>query len=142
MNGLVLAASFLIVTLRGTFRGPEFIEPGTVLDVSRDLRNTMVANGAARDATDEEIAEYRNLHATADLIGGDLRDLARQRGDLEDEIAVLEQGKAQLSVDLEGLADKQKDLTAEVDKLTAKRDELGAEVTALEAKAKAAKPAK
>lgn len=139
MNGLVLAASFLIVTLRGTFRGPEFVEPGTVLDVPRDLRNMMVSNGSARDATDEEIAEYRNLHAAADLIGGDLRDLARQRGDLEDEIAVLEQGKAQLSVDLEGLADKQKDLVVEVDKLTAKRDELAGEVTALEAKAKAAK---
>jgi chromosome segregation ATPase len=102
----------------------------------------MVANGAARDATDEEIVEYRNLHATADLIGGDLRDLARQRGDLEDEIAELEQGKAQLSVDLEGLAGKQKDLVTEVENLTAKRDELAGEVTALEAKVKAAKPAK
>lgn len=142
MNGLVLAASFLIVTLRGTFRGAVYVEPGTVLDVARDLRNSMVSSGAARDATDEEIAEYRNLHATADLIGGDLRELGRQRGDLEDEIAVLEQGKAQLSVDLEGLADQQKDLSTEIEKLTAKRDELGAEVTALEAKVKAAKSAK
>lgn len=143
MNSLVLAASFLIVTLRGTFRGVEFLEPGTVLDVSRDLRNTMVANRAARDATAEEIAEYRNLHAAADLIGGDLQDLARQRGDLEDEVAELEQGKAQLSTDIEGLADKQKVLVAELEQLTSKHDTLTTEVAALEAKAKAAKaPAK
>jgi chromosome segregation ATPase len=141
MNSLVLAASFLIVTLRGTFRGVEFLEPGTVLDVSRDLRNTMVANRAARDATAEEIAEYRNLHAAADLIGGDLQDLARQRGDLEDEVAELEQGKAQLSTDIEGLADKQKVLVAELEQLTGKRDTLTTEVAALEAKAKTAKAA-
>ncbi|UZD98472.1 hypothetical protein LOY64_30100 (plasmid) [Pseudomonas corrugata] len=139
MNSLVLAASFLIVTLRGTFRGVEFLEPGTVLDVSRDLRNTMVANRAARDATAEEIAEYRNLHAAADLIGGDLQDLARQRGDLEDEVAELEQGRAQLSTDIEGLADKQKVLLAELEQLTAKRAALTTEVEALEAKAKPAK---
>lgn len=139
MNSLVLAASFLIVTLRGTFRGVEFLEPGTVLDVSRDLRNTMVANRAARDATAEEIAEYRNLHAAADLIGGDLQDLARQRGDLEDEVAELEQGKAQLSIDIEGLADQQKVLVDELEQLTVKRDALVTEVAALEAKAKAVK---
>ncbi|WP_087693519.1 hypothetical protein [Pseudomonas sp. PE-S1G-1] len=150
MHGLVIAASFLIVTLRGTFRGIEFIEPGTKLDVSRDLRNTMVANGAARDATDHEIAEYRTLHAAADLIGGDLQDLARQKGDLEDEIYDLGQAKgalaseleglgvqrADLVAELEGLSDQRTGLVDEVGKLGSQREALAAEVAALDAKAK------
>jgi chromosome segregation ATPase len=153
MNSLVLAASFLIVTLRGTFRGVEFLEPGTVLDVSRDLRNTMIANRAARDATAEEIAEYRNLHAAADLIGGDLQELARQKGDLEDaiydlgqskvglagEIEVLEQAKDVLAGEIEALGGERTELSAELEKLSAQHATLVTEVAALEAKAKPAK---
>jgi chromosome segregation ATPase len=141
MNSLVLAASFLIVTLRGTFRGVEFLEPGTVLDVSRDLRNTMVANRAARDATDEEIAEYRSLHAAADLIGGDLQDLARQKGDLEDEIYELNQAKASLSGEVEGLRGQHTELSEDLEKLGTQRAALVTEVAELEAKARPAKAA-
>lgn len=141
MNGLVLAASFLIVTLRGTFRGIDFLEPGTVLEVSREVRGAMIAGLTARDATDEEIAEYRNLHGAAGLIGDQLQDLARQKGDLEDEIYDLKQAKGSLDGELEGLRGQHAELSEELEKLSVQRDALATEVAALEAKAKPAKAA-
>jgi chromosome segregation ATPase len=139
MNGLVLAASFLIVTLRGTFRGIEFLEPGTVLDVSREVRSAMIAGLTARDATDEEIAEYRNLHGAAGLIGDQLQDLARQKGDLEDEIYDLEKAKGALAGELDGLRGQHAELGQELENLGTQRDALVTEVAVLEAKAKPAK---
>ena len=118
---------FIIVTLTDMMLHGDAIPEGTMLEVEKGLRDDWRGSRLARDATEQEVAEYRLEQGTADLIGDDIQDLGRQRGDLEDEIADLNQVKGELS--------------EETEKLSAQRDSLATEVAALEAKAKTAKAA-
>jgi len=119
-----LPTSFVVVVLGSMWVGPQFIKEDTVLEVERAVRNDWVGSKLARDATDEEIAAYRAEQGddeVAEVISEQVKELARKKGDLEDEIYDLEQAKTGL---------------------LAQRDTLTAEVAELEkAKAAAEKPA-
>ena len=119
--------TFIIVTLTDMMLHGDAVPEGTMLEVEKGLRDDWRGSRIARDATEQEIAEYRLEQGTVELISDDIDELGRQRGDLEDEIAGLEQNKGQLS--------------AELEQLTGKRDTLTTEAEALEAKAKTAKAA-
>jgi chromosome segregation ATPase len=125
MNQIQQALTYIVVLLTDMMLQGDAVHEGTMLEVEKAVRDDWRGSRLARDATDQEVEQYRLEQGTVELISDDIDELARQRGDLEDEIAVLEQSKGQLSGELE--------------QLTGKHETLTAEVAALEAKAKAAK---
>lgn len=128
MNQIQQALTYIVVLLTDMMLQGDAVPEGAVLEVEKALRDDWRGSRLARDATEQEIKEYRLEQGAVEVIGDDIDALARQRGDLEDEVAVLEQSKGQMATELQ--------------QLTEQRDKLAEEVTALEAKAKAAKPAK
>lgn len=133
-----LPTSYIVVTLLGLSVHGEFVEAATTLEVDRALRNDWIGSKLARDATDEEVAAYRAEQGddeVAEVISVQVQELARKKGDLEDEIAALQERKNELAGDL-------KALESDLEEGGKKLDELTAEVAALEkAKAAAAEPA-
>lgn len=129
---------FIIVTLTDMMLHGDVVPEGTMLEVERGLRDDWRGSRLARDATAEEIADYRLEQGTADLISDDIQELGRQRGDLKDELYDLGQSKGVLAGEIEGLGVQRTELSDELDQLAAKREALTAEVEALEAKAKKA----
>ena len=65
MTALALAVGFIVILLDDLWVGGELIEKGEPLQVDRALRNDWIGSKLARDATDEEIAEYRAAEAEA-----------------------------------------------------------------------------
>jgi septal ring factor EnvC (AmiA/AmiB activator) len=105
-----LPTTFVVVVLGSMWVGPQFVAEDTVLEVERAVRNDWIGSKLARDATDEEVAEFRAEQ------GDELDDLDEQRAALETEIATLE---------------KQRDtLTAEITALEAAKVEAAKPVTA------------
>lgn len=133
-----LPTSYIVVTLLGLSVHGEFVEAATTLEVDRALRNDWIGSKLARDATDEEVAAYRAEQGddeVAEVISVQVQELARKKGDLEDEIAALQARKNELAGDL-------KALESDLEEGGKKLNELTAEVAALEkAKAAAAEPA-
>lgn len=60
--------SFVVVLLDDLWIGDELVEKGTAVPVDRPLRNDWVGSKMARDATDEELEEFRaeELEAAAE----------------------------------------------------------------------------
>lgn len=65
MTALALAVGFIVILLDDLWVGGELIEKGEPLQVDRALRNDWIGSKLARDATDEEVAEYRAAEAEA-----------------------------------------------------------------------------
>ncbi|MGA7203386.1 MAG: hypothetical protein WBX27_02015 [Specibacter sp.] len=127
MNQIQQALTYIVVLLTDMMLQGDAVHEGTVLEVEKAVRDDWRGSRLARDATEEEVEQYRLEQGAVELISDDLEELGRLRGDLEDEVADLERNKGQLSGELE--------------QLTGKHETLTAEVAALEAKAKAAKAA-
>lgn len=137
-----LAATFLVYVLTDLTVYGDIIPEGTVLEVDRSVRNDWVGSQLCRDATDEEIAEYRAENGVADVIGDDIRELARNKGDLEDDIAELNGKKTALAGELATLEGQKTTVAGEVTALEGQKTKLTEEIAALEvAKVAAAKPA-
>ncbi|HGK6498969.1 TPA: hypothetical protein ACJ5BH_005729 [Pseudomonas aeruginosa] len=132
-----LPTSYIVVTLLGLSVHGEFVPAETTLEVDRALRNDWIGSKLARDATDEEVAAYRAEQGddeVAEFISEQVQELARKKGDLEDEIAALQDRKNELAGDL-------KALESDLEEFGKRRDALTAEVAELEkAKAAAEKP--
>jgi len=132
---MTMNKGYVVVTLRATMFGQESVAADTITAVSRETRNNLVAGKIARDATDEEIAEYRASEEDADALLGDVDALAEQKSFLEGEIERLQERKNVLAADLQSLE-------GVIAHLSERKETLDAEVKALEAaKAAAAKPA-
>lgn len=65
MSALALALGFVVVLLDDLFVSGELIDKGTSLSVDRALRNDWIGSKLARDATDEEVEQYRADEAEA-----------------------------------------------------------------------------
>ncbi|NPZ19520.1 hypothetical protein DZ956_022355 [Pseudomonas aeruginosa] len=132
---MMLPEGYVVVTLRPTMFGQDSVEEGAMVAVSREVRSNLVAGNIARDATDEEIAEYRAGEEDADAMLADVEALAGQKRALEGEIERLQARKNVLAAD-------QTSLEGVIAHLGEQKDALDAEVKKLEAaKAAAAKPA-
>lgn len=115
-----------VVLLTDLLLHGDWVHEGTTLEVERAIRNDWKGSGMCRDATDEEIAEYR---AEAGEEGGD---------DDRSTAADLAAAQAQLKA----LEAERETLQGQVDTLTGERDALRTELEALKAKgAKGSKPA-
>lgn len=135
-------ATYLVYLLTDLTAYGDLIPEGTVLEVDRSVRNDWVGSQLCRDATDEEIAEYRAENGVADVISDDIRELGRNKGDLEDDIAELNGKKTALAGELAALEGQKATLAGELTALEGQKTKLTDEVAALEvAKAAAAKPA-
>lgn len=135
MSNLSLAVGYLIVVLHQFWDGPKLVPVGTMLDVSRQVRNDLVGGQVARDATDEEVAEYRDGRTPSEEGGDDDRpttaDLAAAQAKLD-----------ALETERDALQGAAKALEGQVGTLTGERDALRTELEALKAKSgKGAKPA-
>ena len=132
---MTMNKGYVVVTLRATMFGQESVAADTITAVSRETRNNLVAGKIARDATDEEIAEYRASEEDADALLGDVDALAEQKRALEVELQQLQGRKTELAGDLQALE-------SDVADLGKQKETLAGEVKALEAaKAAAEKPA-
>lgn len=99
---------------------------GTTLEVERSIRNDWKGSGMCRDATDEEIAEYRAESG--------------EEGVNDDRSTTADLAAAQAQ--LKALEAEREALQGQVDALTVERDALRTELDALKAKgAKGSKPA-
>lgn len=58
-------AGFVVVLLDDLWIGGEFVEKGEVLAVDRAVRNDWIGSKLARDATDDELEQYRAEEAEA-----------------------------------------------------------------------------
>lgn len=101
----------------------DWVHEGTTLEVERAIRNDWKGSGMCRDATDDEIAEYR---AESGEGGGD--DDRSTTADL-----------AATQAQLKALEAEREALQGQVDTLTGERDALRTELDALKAKGKAGK---
>lgn len=101
----------------------DWVHEGTTLEVERAIRNDWKGSGMCRDATDEEIAEYR---AESGEGGGD--DDRSTTADL-----------AATQAQLKALEAEREALQGQVDTLTGERDALRTELDALKAKGTKAK---
>lgn len=63
-----MPTSFVVVLLDDLWIGDELVEKGTAVPVDRPLRNDWVGSRTARDATDEELEQFRaeELEAAAE----------------------------------------------------------------------------
>lgn len=114
----------------------DVIPEKTVLEVERAIRNDWFGSKLCRDATDEEIAEYRGQEHAADGFDEQLQlDQAQLLADIEAKKGDL--GTLQESV--EQLTEARTGLQAEVEDLGKQKKALADEVAALEKAKKAAK---
>lgn len=112
--------TYIIVTLTDMMLHGDPVPEGTMLEVEKGLRDDWRGSRIARDATDAEIAEYRDEQGAVEAVIGDkIQELARQRGDLEDDLYQLEQQKVALAAEVDALDESKKELTAEVEALKA-----------------------
>lgn len=123
----------------------DVIPEGTTLEVERPIRNDWFGSKLCRDATPEEVAEYRGQELAADGIDehlqldrtqliAEIKAGASHKLELEGDIAKLQERKTELAGDLQALE-------SDVDDLGKQKEALAAEVKALEAaKAAAEKP--
>lgn len=65
MSALALALGFIVVLLDDLWVSGELIDKGTSLSVDRALRNDWIGSKLARDASEEEIEQYRAEEAEA-----------------------------------------------------------------------------
>jgi len=133
MNTKQLSATLLVVLLTDLMVNGDMIPVDTVLEVERGLRNDWKGSGLCRDATDEEIAEYRVEEGAAELIGEDIQTMAKARGDLEDVIYSLEQKHEQLVDQVEQLQGKATGLDQQCTDLQAELETIGKQHTTAQA---------
>lgn len=144
----MLAIGYLVVLLRSAFLGGTPFPEGKMLEVTRDARSAMVAGGIARDATDEEIAEFRGK-VEGDSDGGELSaakaeldTLAQSHSTLLEAVDALELSKQTLTGEVDELGTLKTELAEYVAGLEAKKETLAGELAALEKAKPAAKAAK
>lgn len=134
-----LLATIIVVLLHDLMVRGDLIPKDTVLEVDREVRNDWKGSKLCRDATEEEIAEYRDESgAVAGIIDEKIQDLARQRGDLEDQIHDLGLNKAALTGEVADLEQSKETLAGELVALEQEKKDLAAEVDALKVAKKAA----
>lgn len=145
----LLALGYVVVLLRGAFLGAVFREEGFTVEVDRNGRNAMVAGAIARDATDEEIAKFRETGGGGADDGNlseaqaQLSALEGQHRALAEEVGALGVTKGLLAREIEDLGSAKTTLADEVLAQEQKKTALTAEVAELEkAKKAAAKAAK
>lgn len=114
----------------------DVIPEKTVLEVERSIRNDWFGSKLCRDATVEEIAEYRGQEQAADGFDEQLQlDQAQLLADIEAKKGDL----ATLQESVEQLTEARTGLQAEVEDLGKQKKALADEVAALEKAKKAAK---
>lgn len=114
----------------------DVIPEKTVIEVERSIRNDWFGSKLCRDATDEEIAEYRGQEHAADGFDEQLQlDQAQLLADIEAKKGDL----ATLQESVEQLTEARTGLQAEVEDLGKQKKALADEVAALEKAKKAAK---
>lgn len=142
MSQAQLILTYIIVTLTDMMLHGDPVPEGTMLEVEKGLRDDWRGSRIARDATDEEIANYRDEQGgVEDVIDDKIQELARQRGDLEDLLHQLELQKTALTAEVDVLGESKQELAAEVEALDESKQALTVEVEALKAAAAAAKKA-
>lgn len=125
MSSIQITTAFVVLLTDLLLYG-DWVHEGTTLEVERAIRNDWKGSGMCRDATDEEIAEYR---AESGEGGGD--DDRSTTADL-----------AATQAQLKALEAERETLQGQVDTLTGERDALRTELDAIKAKgAKGSKPA-
>lgn len=125
MSSIQITTAFVVLLTDLLLYG-DWVHEGTTLEVERAIRNDWKGSGMCRDATDDEIAEYR---AESGEGGGD--DDRSTTADL-----------AATQAQLKALEAERETLQGQVDTLTGERDALRTELDALKAKSgKGAKPA-
>lgn len=124
MSSIQITTAFVVLLTDLLLYG-DWVHEGTTLEVERAIRNDWKGSGMCRDATDEEIAEYR---AESGEGGGD--DDRSTTADL-----------AATQAQLKALEAERETLQGQVDTLTGERDALRTELDALKAKSGKGKPA-
>lgn len=126
----------LVVLLTDLTVHGDVIPEKTVIEVERSIRNDWFGSKLCRDATVEEIAEYRGQEHAADGFDEQLQlDQAQLLADIEAKKGDL----ATLQESVEQLTESRAGLQAEVDDLGKQKKALADEVAALEKAKKAAK---
>jgi septal ring factor EnvC (AmiA/AmiB activator) len=120
-------STYLVVLLTDLMAHGDQIPDGTILEVDRAVRNDWVGSKLCRDATDEEIAEYRGQESAADCLDEQMQ---ADQAQLIAEIERLQERKAELAGDLAALE-------SDIEEFGKKRDALADEVAALEKAKKA-----
>lgn len=146
MTAKQLSATLIVVLLTDMTVQGDLIPVDTKLEVERSIRNDWKGSGFCRDATDEEIAEYRGQEHAADDLDEHLQ---RDRTELVAEIKAGALHKLELEGDIENLQARKTELAGDLQALESdvadlgkQKETLAAEVKALEAaKAAAEKPA-
>lgn len=135
----------LVVLLTDLMVHGDVIHEGTTLEVERPIRNDWFGSKLCRDATPEEIAEYRGQELAGEGIDehlqldrtqliAEIKAGAAHKLELEGDIAKLQERKAELAGDLQALE-------SDVADLGKQKEALADEVKALEAaKTAAEKP--
>lgn len=125
----------LVVLLTDLTVHGDVIPEKTVIEVERSIRNDWFGSKLCRDATVEEIAEYRGQEHAADGFDEQLQlDQAQLLADIEAKKGDL----ATLQESVEQLTEARTGLQAEVDDLGKQKRALADEVAALEKAKKAA----
>jgi hypothetical protein len=125
----------LVVLLTDLMVHGDVIPEKTVIEVERSIRNDWFGSKLCRDATVEEIAEYRGQELAADGFDEQLQlDQAQLLADIEAKKGDL----ATLQESVEQLTEARTGLQAEVDDLGKQKKALADEVAALEKAKKAA----
>jgi predicted nuclease with TOPRIM domain len=117
--------TFVVVALGSMWVGPELIDEGEVLEVDRSVRNDWIGSKLARDATDQELEDYRREQGSVE----DDSELQADRALLIEEIKAL-------TAERTSLDEMRAALLGELETLGPQRDALKVEIAALE-KAKA-----
>lgn len=65
MNTNTLPTGFIVVLLDDLFIGGDLVDKGEALEVDRAVRNDWIGSKLARDATDDEVEQYRADEAEA-----------------------------------------------------------------------------
>lgn len=142
MQQVISATLYLVVLLRGAFFGGNWYPAGQSLQVSRDERNTMVANDSARDANDEEIAAFRGdiaagegasdeTSASLSAATAKLEALEGQRTAAQAALDGLLKQRDEMVSEVEGLIEQRKGLVDEVNELTTTQGKLSADIETL-----------
>lgn len=120
----MLAIGYVMVLLQAAFLGGKPYAAGTVVEVSREGRNAMIAGRIARDATDEEITKFRGVAGEEKADDGslsaakaELAALEAEKAALADEVSALELSKQTLAGDVDALGVEKQALADEVAKL-------------------------
>lgn len=110
-----LAATLFVVLLHDLMVHGDMIPAGTVLEVDRGVRNDWFGSKLCRDATEAEVAGYREEYAAAtDELDAEVQELASRRSTLAGEIETLEGRKVQLDDEIEDLQKAKAALEGEV----------------------------